>query len=75
VTKLGKEAADAPPIALTAQPDGRLAYRVDELAKALGVHRRTIERAISSGKLKSTKALGARLVWAESVRELFDRVE
>ena len=52
--------------------DPRLAWRVDELAKAIGVSRRTIERKIKDGTLKSTKALGARLVLAESVTALFE---
>jgi excisionase family DNA binding protein len=52
-------------------PPDRLAYRVDEAAKKLGVSRDTIERAIKKGTLKSTKRLGVRLVSAESARALF----
>jgi excisionase family DNA binding protein len=65
-------ASSAPPA-----PDAapvRLAWRVDELAQALRVSRRTIERAIRDGRLVSTRRLGARLVSAESVRALFGEV-
>jgi excisionase family DNA binding protein len=50
----------------------RLAYTVPELAWKLGVHRRTIERRIGDGTLKSTNVLGHRLVTAESVRAMFE---
>lgn len=53
----------------------RLAYRVDEVAEMLGVGRRTVERAVSDGRLRSSKRLGVRLIDAESVKELLtDRV-
>ena len=51
---------------------GRAAYRVDEVAAMLGVHRRTVLRAIDKGELQSTKALGVRLVLAASVAALLD---
>lgn len=51
--------------------EGRIGYRVDELAAALGVSRRTIERRIKDGTLKSTRALGVTLVSAESVAAIF----
>lgn len=52
-------------------PPQRLAYRIDELVGLLGVSKRTIERRIADGTLRSTTALGARLVDAESIRALF----
>jgi excisionase family DNA binding protein len=63
-----KPPAPAPNPAL--QPE-RLGYRVDELAPLLGVSVRTIKRRVADGTLKSTKALGVRLISAESVRALF----
>ncbi len=54
-----------------APPPARLAYRVAEVAALLGVHRRTVLRAIDKGELQSTRALGVRLIDAESVRKLF----
>jgi excisionase family DNA binding protein len=50
----------------------RLAYRIDESAKLLGLSRKTIERRIADGSLASTKRLGTRPVSAESVRALFE---
>jgi excisionase family DNA binding protein len=68
---------DSQPIAAeTRKPpnleNARLAYRVDEAAKLLGVHRRTIERWIDDGTLKGFKVVGARLIEAESVKALFE---
>jgi excisionase family DNA binding protein len=54
-----------------AQMTERLAYRVDEAAKALGVSTKTIKRRIADGTLKSTKIAGVRLIDAESVKALF----
>jgi excisionase family DNA binding protein len=54
-----------------ARREPRLAYRVDELARLTGLSRRTIERRIADGTLKSTRMLGARLVTAESVKIVF----
>ena len=50
----------------------RVAYRVDEVAEMLGVCRRTVERAISDGRLIATKRLGATLVQAQSIKALFE---
>jgi excisionase family DNA binding protein len=49
----------------------RLGYTIPELARKLGVHRRTIERRIEDGTLKAVTMLGRRLVTAESVRAMF----
>jgi len=57
------------------EPVQRLAYRVGELVRAMGVSRRTIERRINDGTLKSRKVLGVRLIEAESVRALFEPSE
>jgi excisionase family DNA binding protein len=54
-----------------AQMTERLAYRVDEAAKALGVSTKTIKRRIADGTLKSTKIAGVRPIDAESVKALF----
>jgi hypothetical protein len=51
---------------------GRLAYPIPELAKKLGVGRRTIERRIEDGTFSIVNLLGRRLVTAASVRALFD---
>jgi excisionase family DNA binding protein len=51
--------------------NSRLAYRVDEAAKALGLSRKTINRRIADGTLASTKKLGRRLVSVESAKALF----
>ena len=51
----------------------RLGYRVDELAAALGVCSKTIERRIKDGTLKATRALGATIISAESVKALFPK--
>ena len=55
-----------------AAPTERLAYRLDELADALGVSRRTIERERSAGRFpKPCKILGKRTpLWSvQSIRE------
>jgi hypothetical protein len=76
-----KGLAAAPPTIVAGNPksenDGhsRLAYKVPELAWKLGVHRRTIERRIGDGTLKSTNVLGRRLVTADSVKALFEASE
>jgi excisionase family DNA binding protein len=48
----------------------RLAYRLDELAVALGVSRRTLERKIANGELPATKRFGAVLVSASVVNAM-----
>ena len=40
-------------------------YRIDEVAKKLEVSRRTVERAIRRGEIRSFKILGCRRVPAE----------
>ena len=55
-----------------AAPPERLTYRLDELAKALGVSRRTIERERSAGRFpKPCKIFGKRTpLWSvQSIRE------
>ena len=48
----------------------RLAYRLDELATALGVSRRTIERERSAGRFpKPDKLIGKMPIWrVETIR-------
>jgi excisionase family DNA binding protein len=46
---------------------GRLTVRPNEAAALLGVSRRSIERALTAGKLKSTKTIGGRLIVAADV--------
>lgn len=48
--------------------DGRLAYPIPEVARKLGLHRRTIEYKIKAGKLDVVEFFGKRLVTAESLR-------
>lgn len=48
----------------------RLAYRIDELAAALGRSRRTIERMIAEGDLPTTKKFGGVLIPAAAVNAL-----
>lgn len=57
---------------LAEDDSGRIAYPIPELAKKLGIHRRTIERKIKAGVLLSSNRLGTRLVLASSVRALFE---
>jgi excisionase family DNA binding protein len=53
----------------------RIAYRVDEVAALLRVTRRTVQRAIATGHLKSTKEHGARLIGADCVRALLSNAD
>jgi hypothetical protein len=46
----------------------RLAYPIPEVARKLGLHRRTIEYKIQAGKLEVVEFFGKRLVAAESLR-------
>jgi excisionase family DNA binding protein len=57
---------------MTMPPDiaRRLAVRPNEAAALLGVSRRSIERAIRAGRLRSTKTIGGRLILAEDVMHL-----
>jgi hypothetical protein len=45
----------------------RLAYPIPEIARKLGLHRRTIEHKIQAGKLEVVDFFGKRLVTAESL--------
>ncbi len=54
------------------EPIEHLAYRIDELVRAIGVSRSTVERRIADGTLKTTKVFGVRLIEAESVKALFE---
>jgi hypothetical protein len=55
--------------------DGRLAYPIPELARKLGVNRKTIERRIGDGTFRTVRMLRRRLVTAESVRAMFESGE
>ena len=56
----GSPAADAP-----ASTAGRMALRLDELADALGVSRRTIERERSAGRFpRPDRLIGKMPVWS-----------
>ena len=48
----------------------RLTVRPNEAAALLGVSRRSIERAICAGRLRSTKTIGGRLIVAADVLSL-----
>jgi excisionase family DNA binding protein len=48
----------------------RTAYSVDEVAALLRVTRRTVQRAVADGRLKSSKERGARLIDADGVLAL-----
>jgi excisionase family DNA binding protein len=48
----------------------RLTVRPNEAAALLGVSRRSIERAIRDGRLRSTKTIGGRLIVAADVLAL-----
>ncbi len=51
----------------------RLAYRIDEAAERVGVHRVTLYRWIATGKLKTVKIGGVRLVSARALQALVER--
>jgi hypothetical protein len=53
----------------------RLAYPIPELARKLGVNRKTIERRIADKTFKTVNMPGRRLVTAESVRAMFETGE
>lgn len=57
---------------MTTLPDikARLTVRPNEAAALLGVSRRSIERAIREGRLRSTKTIGGRLIIAADVLSL-----
>jgi predicted DNA-binding transcriptional regulator AlpA len=60
----------APLVASLASTAGRMAYRLDELATALGVSRRTIERERSAGRFpKPDLHVGKMPLWTpETIR-------
>lgn len=51
----------------------RLAYRIDEAAERVGVHRVTLYRWIATGKLKTVKIGGVRLVSARVLQALVEK--
>ncbi len=51
----------------------RLAYRIDEAAERVGVHRVTLYRWIAAGKLKTVKIGGVRLVSVRALRALVEK--
>lgn len=61
-------------MSLAEDRDGRLAYPIPEVARKLGLHRRTIEYKIRAGKLEVVDFFGKRLVTAESLRAALNRV-
>jgi hypothetical protein len=52
----------------------RLAYPIPEVARKLGLHRRTIEYKIQAGKLEVVEFFGKRLVTAESLSAALEKV-
>jgi excisionase family DNA binding protein len=50
--------------------NARLTVRPNEAAALLGVSRRSIERAIRDGRLRSTRTIGGRLIVAADVLAL-----
>ena len=50
----------------------RLAYRIPEAAKAIGVSTDTIYRLIASGRLRTVKLGSIRLVSAKALRKLIE---
>jgi excisionase family DNA binding protein len=51
----------------------KLAYRVDDAAKSIGISRATLYRWIASGKLKTVKVGAVRLVSAKALHSLIER--
>jgi excisionase family DNA binding protein len=51
---------------------GKLAYRVEDAAKSIGVSRATVYRLIASGKLKTVKIGRIRLVSARALNALVE---
>lgn len=49
--------------------EAKLAYRPNEAARATGLGRDTIFKAIRDGSLRSLKIGGARLITADALRE------
>jgi excisionase family DNA binding protein len=52
-----------------ALPEGRLAYRVDEVANLLGISTDTVYELTQSGQLRSTKAGRRTLISAKALDE------
>lgn len=59
------------------QKSERLAYRVPEAAKILGISRSSIYELIAAGHLESVRLPGGRIrvVTAEALRELLERAK
>lgn len=58
---------------MTTQPGkttSKPSYTLDEAAEKLGVSRRTVERAVSKGRLPSYKFEGSRRIKAEVVEKI-----
>jgi excisionase family DNA binding protein len=53
----------------------RLTLRPNEAAALLGISRRSVERAIADGRLRSTKTFGGRLIVAADVRALAEPMQ
>lgn len=53
---------------LDLKPD-KLCYTIDESARALGVHRRTVYRQIAIGELIAINLFGRTVVTTESMRQ------
>jgi excisionase family DNA binding protein len=51
----------------------RMAYRINEAAKQVGISRATIYRWIATGKLKTVKVGGIRLVSAKAIHVLIEK--
>ena len=50
--------------------NARLAVRPNEAAALLGISRRSVERAIRDGRLRSSKTIGGRLIVADDVKAM-----
>jgi excisionase family DNA binding protein len=50
----------------------KLAYRIDEAGSATGLSRSTLYGLIASGRLRSIKAAGRRLILADDLRAFLD---
>lgn len=61
---------EQPDAAAGMRPGHRLSYSPAEAAGLLGVSRSTVNRLIACGELKSIRALGRRLIPAQSLEDL-----
>lgn len=51
---------------------GRLAYRIEDAAAATGIGRSSLYELISTGRLRSIKAAGRRLILADDLRAFLE---